>query len=371
MMFLPIGVLSQQLSGDAVPLAPTALTATAISSTEIDLAWTDNADNETGYRIETSANGTSGWSPVASIAADSVSYSVTGLTVETLYYYRVFAVNASGDSAASNVASATTQIAAASYATVVIAEASGDDWEDGAIITITDPTPDTKFIYFADMDTAAHSGLRHQFPFDDTTEYASNSVLNSQVGNVDPDLWPDYHISFNGTASGDTDSGYSRLKTLTGDPADWSLWGNTEGNSTNNSANEDMFFIWESGGATAAASPSHASLPNLTVQLSSYASASLRRNSIIAMYKKNSEYWQIFNGSSYVDTTILTETPVRFWVYHSATKTAIWTDDGYLSSLTRTAAHFSDGVARFIAYSYNNVVREQLIGNHIAGRMTT
>jgi len=115
MMFLPIGVLSQQLSGDAVPLAPTALTATAISSTEIDLAWTDNADNETGYRIETSANGTSGWSTVANIAANSVSYSVTGLTVDTLYYYRVFAVNGAGDSTASNVASATTAVTPITY----------------------------------------------------------------------------------------------------------------------------------------------------------------------------------------------------------------------------------------------------------------
>ena len=41
-----------------VPNAPTGLVATAVSSSQIDLTWTDNAGNETGFIVERSPNGT-------------------------------------------------------------------------------------------------------------------------------------------------------------------------------------------------------------------------------------------------------------------------------------------------------------------------
>ena len=43
-----------------VPAAPSGLVASAVSSSAIDLAWTDNASNESGYTVERSPNGTSG-----------------------------------------------------------------------------------------------------------------------------------------------------------------------------------------------------------------------------------------------------------------------------------------------------------------------
>jgi hypothetical protein len=59
---------------------PTGLTATPISSSQIDLGWVDNATNETGYVVERSLNGTSGWTQVATLAANSTTYSNTGLS---------------------------------------------------------------------------------------------------------------------------------------------------------------------------------------------------------------------------------------------------------------------------------------------------
>ena len=44
------------------PAAPSALTATAASPMQIDLSWTDNSDDESGFSIECSPDGTSGWS---------------------------------------------------------------------------------------------------------------------------------------------------------------------------------------------------------------------------------------------------------------------------------------------------------------------
>jgi fibronectin type 3 domain-containing protein len=90
------------------PAAPGSLTASAVSGTQINLAWTDNSDNETGFKIErkTGANGT--YSQIALVDANVTSFSDTGLSNGTQYFYRVRATNSGGDSAYSNEANATT-----------------------------------------------------------------------------------------------------------------------------------------------------------------------------------------------------------------------------------------------------------------------
>lgn len=89
-----------------VPDAPSGLTATATSQTQIDLAWTDNSDDEIGFRIERSPNGTTLWTHIATTDAEAESYSDTGLSCGTTYYYRVCAVNDVGNSEYSDVDSA-------------------------------------------------------------------------------------------------------------------------------------------------------------------------------------------------------------------------------------------------------------------------
>ena len=75
------------------------------------MTWTDNSSNEDGFIIERSPDGTNNWTQVGTPAANATSFSDTsaGLTINTTYYYRVFANNtALGESGSSNVASATT-----------------------------------------------------------------------------------------------------------------------------------------------------------------------------------------------------------------------------------------------------------------------
>ena len=92
----------------SVPAAPSGLAATTVSDTRIDLAWTDNATNADGFKIERSTDGVN-FSVVALIGAASASYSDTGLVVSTLYTYRVRAYNDGGESGYSNTDNATTQ----------------------------------------------------------------------------------------------------------------------------------------------------------------------------------------------------------------------------------------------------------------------
>ena len=93
-----------------VPSAPTALSATAVSSSQINLSWTGSSTGSpTLYRIFRSATSGSGFSEIDSVAGTVTTYANSGLSATTTYYYLVYAVNAGGQSAASNQASATTQ----------------------------------------------------------------------------------------------------------------------------------------------------------------------------------------------------------------------------------------------------------------------
>lgn len=99
----------EMLELDAVPpTAPSALTATAASQTQIDLAWADNSDDETGFRIERSLDGSTLWTHIATVDTGVESYSDTGLECGTTYYYRVCAVNVNGNSAYTGTAHAST-----------------------------------------------------------------------------------------------------------------------------------------------------------------------------------------------------------------------------------------------------------------------
>jgi hypothetical protein len=79
--------------GGPTQLATPTLTAACYQrSTEIDLSWT-NVANESSYKLEWSPNGTSGWAQIGgTIAANTTSYNHTGLTASTHYYYRITAV---------------------------------------------------------------------------------------------------------------------------------------------------------------------------------------------------------------------------------------------------------------------------------------
>ena len=101
----------------SVPDAPTSLTVVPSGvggRNELRLNWTrpssDGGSNITGYRIEVSPNGTSGWTVhVANTRSSATSYTHRGLSPSTTRHYRVAAINDEGTGAFSNVASGTTR----------------------------------------------------------------------------------------------------------------------------------------------------------------------------------------------------------------------------------------------------------------------
>jgi C1A family cysteine protease len=94
----------------AAPAAPTNLAATAAAYNQINLTWTDNASDETGFYIERCTGASCGdFTQIAAVGANTTSYANTGLSASTSYSYRVRAYNAGGNSDYSNTASAVTQ----------------------------------------------------------------------------------------------------------------------------------------------------------------------------------------------------------------------------------------------------------------------
>ncbi|MEI8052370.1 MAG: LamG-like jellyroll fold domain-containing protein [Bacteroidota bacterium] len=80
-----------------IPLAPTNLSGSVISTTQINLSWIDNATNEDGYKVERKT-GNGNYAVIGSMGANLITYSDLGLTTNTTYTYRVYAYNSAGNS---------------------------------------------------------------------------------------------------------------------------------------------------------------------------------------------------------------------------------------------------------------------------------
>ena len=89
------------------PAAPSNLTATAASTSSINLSWQNNANNATEIYVERSTDGLM-FNVITVLGPLRTGMNDLGLTANTVYYYRVRAHNAAGYSGYSNVASART-----------------------------------------------------------------------------------------------------------------------------------------------------------------------------------------------------------------------------------------------------------------------
>ena len=77
---------------------PTNLSATVISTSQIDLSWIDSNTNETGFVIERSTDGGTTFSPLTQVGANVTAYSDTTVGDGQSYVYRIEAVDLTSNS---------------------------------------------------------------------------------------------------------------------------------------------------------------------------------------------------------------------------------------------------------------------------------
>src|SRR5262249_28972012 len=78
--------------------APGNLTAFGVSTNQINLTWTSNGNDATGFFVDRALSPTGPWTRIANLPADITSCASTGLSPATVYYYRVSSYNSWGNS---------------------------------------------------------------------------------------------------------------------------------------------------------------------------------------------------------------------------------------------------------------------------------
>ncbi len=89
------------------PAAPSGLAVQSVLYNRVTIGWTDNASNETGFKVERSADGVT-FTEIATLGADTRGFSDAAVAARTSYYYRVRAYNSVGASAYSITVKVTT-----------------------------------------------------------------------------------------------------------------------------------------------------------------------------------------------------------------------------------------------------------------------
>jgi hypothetical protein len=88
-----LSAYSNETSATTVLKAPKSLSLTALSSSKVRLNWADNSSTESGFKIERSPLTDTNYTQIATVAANTTTYTDTGLSGSTKYYYRLRAYN--------------------------------------------------------------------------------------------------------------------------------------------------------------------------------------------------------------------------------------------------------------------------------------
>jgi len=80
-----------------IPIAPSNLTGIVVSNSRVNLSWTDNSTNESGFKIERRQDG-GNYTLIGTVNQDIINYSDSVLASPVNYTYRVYSYNAVGNS---------------------------------------------------------------------------------------------------------------------------------------------------------------------------------------------------------------------------------------------------------------------------------
>ncbi|MBA4146497.1 MAG: hypothetical protein H0X66_00155 [Verrucomicrobia bacterium] len=168
------------------PTAPTGLSAAAVSTSQINLAWTDTSDVETSFEIERAPAASGPWIEIARVAANETTYSDGNLFSASTWFYRVRARNAGGATSYTTIATATTHGAVAP----TLAAIPNRTISQGATFTFTAAaTAPERMQLITDfepfMSETANGVVLFQMPTNSsTTRNFINSAVNVGTNNV-------------------------------------------------------------------------------------------------------------------------------------------------------------------------------------------
>ena len=123
------------IGAGVVPGTPSDLVAGMSTSTSATLTWLSHSNNETGFQIDASTDGVA-FTQIGAVGPAVTTYGVTGLSVNSVYYFRVRAINGVTSGFNSNVAFLSTQSPMLTAPTLTLA--TGDykwvdlEWKDNA-----------------------------------------------------------------------------------------------------------------------------------------------------------------------------------------------------------------------------------------------
>lgn len=167
----------------------TGLVAVPASETSITLNWVDNATSETGFRVERTTDPNTTWTEVDTMPANITTFTDTGLTACTRYFYRVIAVQGGTDATPSNTANARPR---------------GTDGCGTTTLTLLRPGPNASFVIEPEV-AFTNPGNLSQFQVfvftysgeqrfvlkvteDEMANYCTASVCSVNLASLDPAL---------------------------------------------------------------------------------------------------------------------------------------------------------------------------------------
>jgi hypothetical protein len=225
---------SATASAVTIPCAPTGLTASAASQTAVNLSFTDNATNESGFRVYRSGVSRPMATLVPRLGTGTKTGTVGSIPCGTQYSYYVRAYNSAGESSSSNTVSATTNACTitVNFTSVLVHNDSDSDastclvncgkgevWLEFTVNGQNKRWPPTGHIEIGSGETKAISGIVYSF------DLLRSQSLSITVKGREEDSWsPD-----------------DNLGTVTASYTGSTTWG--EGNHCTESASPNYFRI--------------------------------------------------------------------------------------------------------------------------------
>ncbi|MBN1648630.1 MAG: fibronectin type III domain-containing protein [Spirochaetales bacterium] len=163
---------------NTIPEAPTDLAASAINYNSLTMTWTDNSDNEDNFILLKSADNTFTSTSETELAADTTEYADTDVIPETVYFYRLFARNISGDSGSIQISITTAAAPPVPTAPMAPENFGSADYDYNYIILAWDDMSDNEESFIlqksldGDFSTSPEIGLAAG-----TETYTDNDVL--------------------------------------------------------------------------------------------------------------------------------------------------------------------------------------------------